>query len=388
MASSTHTKEEFYIRRLFDDDVPLFVDATKYARQELPYPLSAKKSLKATCGVRTDHEVVAFSLRNYTSRQAEKEVENVESAAAGKVTARNLLRPRMPRKTLHGLNETARALSVVLGEEVIAEHEGVLHVLALTRTGKDCELRPAGRLEGAGGGGFVRSVPEEDDADLAFELPVTGVRLRIFLRSPVRERILAYGFTGHLPRRPGEMETVTRAAALALNSILGLATFRMLSGLDHIEVPALSPGLAIRPRPPAERVTFTVPVLLFAGDGTPAARGHVGAEIDLDQVDPETGELRFDLTEDGELEWNPAVADAVRFESYRQVLTETVAAVVQSALGADRVKEIAYDIMLSDLGPEAVATLRAATENLPGLAATPGAAEVRQAQPASADTAA
>ena len=56
------TKEEFYVRRLFDDDVPVFVDATKYVRQDAPYPLSAKKALKATCGVRTDNEVLAFSL--------------------------------------------------------------------------------------------------------------------------------------------------------------------------------------------------------------------------------------------------------------------------------------------------------------------------------------
>ena len=49
MAPSQQVKEEFYIRRLFDDDVPLFVDATRYARQQAPYPLSAKRALKGTC---------------------------------------------------------------------------------------------------------------------------------------------------------------------------------------------------------------------------------------------------------------------------------------------------------------------------------------------------
>jgi hypothetical protein len=68
VAPSTQIKEEFYVRHLFNDDVPVFVDATKYIRQDLPYLLSAKKSLKATCGVRTDTEVVAFSLRSYTGR--------------------------------------------------------------------------------------------------------------------------------------------------------------------------------------------------------------------------------------------------------------------------------------------------------------------------------
>jgi hypothetical protein len=382
---TTQTKEEFYVRRLFDDDVPVFVNATKCVRQELPYQLSAKKSLKATCAVRTDHEVVAFSLRNYTAKQAEKEVENVESVVGEKVTAQNLLRPRMPRKTLHGLNETARALSVVLGGDVIAELDDEFYVLALTRTGNEGELKLAGKLAKAEGG-YVQS--EIADAGTEFELPVAGVRLRIFLRSPVRERILAYSFSGYLTRKPGEVETVTRATALALNSLLGLATFRMLSGLDHVEVPPRPQGAALRPRKPAERVTFTVQVLLFTDDGTPTARGHVIAEVDLEDIDPVTGGLQFHLSEDDQLEWNPAVTDLVRFQTYERVLTETTAAVVHSVLGADAVRDIAYDIMLSDLGPEAVANLRAATADLPGLAAKPDEAEVRQAQPVSGQPAA
>ncbi|GGQ22400.1 hypothetical protein BKA00_007072 [Actinomadura coerulea] len=373
------TKEEFYVRRLFDDDVPVFVDATKYVRQDTPYPLSAKKALKATCGVRTDNEVLAFSLRNYTGKQAEREVEHVENTVGGRVTAQNQLRLRMPRRTLAGLNETARALAVVLGDEVITELDGDLYVLSLTRAGNEGTLALAGKLTPSEGG-FVRS--EAGDGDTEFELPVAGVRLRIFLRSPVRDRIIAYGFSGYLTRKPGEMETVTRATALAINSILGLATFRMLSQLDHVDVPPVPRGNAVRPRKPAEQVTFSVPALLFTDDGTPAARGRVAAEIDLDQVDPVTGGLQLHVTAGDQLEWNPAVAEAVNFEAYERVLTETIGAMLHSAVGMDTVRDLAYDIMLGDLGAEGIARLRAATTDLPGLAAKPNQAEVRSAQPA------
>ncbi|MEV4003527.1 hypothetical protein [Actinomadura sp. NPDC049753] len=373
------TKEEFYVRRLFDDDVPVFVDATKYVRQDAPYPLSAKKALKATCGVRTDNEVLAFSLRNYTGKQAEREVEHVENTVGGRVTSQNQLRLRMPRRTLHGLNETARALAVVLGDEVITELDGDLYVLSLARNGNEGTLALVGKLT-ASEGGFVRS--EIGDGDAEFELPVAGVRLRIFLRSPVRDRIIAYGFSGYLTRKPGETETVTRATALAINSILGLATFRMLSQLDHVDVPAVPRGNAVRPRKPAEQVTFSVPALLFTDDGTPAARGRVAAEIDLDQVDPVTGGLQLHVTAGDQLEWNPAVVETVKFEAYERVLTETIGAMLHSAVGVDTVRDLAYDIMLGDLGAEGIARLRAATTDLPGLAAKPNQAEVRSAQPA------
>ncbi|MBC6458074.1 hypothetical protein [Actinomadura sp. HBU206391] len=379
MTSTLQVKEEFYLRRAFDDDAPVFVDATRHARQGLPYPLSAKKALKATCAVWTDDDVVAFSLRDYTAKQAEREVEHVESSIGVKtITTRNVLRPRMPRKTLQDLNETARALSAVIGDDVIVELDGGLYVLALTRTDNKGKLRLVGRLAKAENG-YVQS--EITDADSEFELPIQGLRLRVFLRSPVRQRVLAYGFGGYLTRKPGEVETVSRATALALHSLLGLATFRMLSGLDHVEVPARPGGTAIRQRRQAGRVAFTVPVLLFTGDGTPAARGHVAGEIRLDQVDPVTGGLRLHLGEGDRLEWNPAMVGLVRFETYERVLTEAIAELIHSHLGADAVRDIAYDIALDDLGHVAVAILRAATADLPGLAATPSQAEVRPLQP-------
>jgi hypothetical protein len=379
---TTQIKEEFYIRRLFDDDVPVFVEATKQARQERPYTLSAKKALKATCAVRTDSEVVAFSLRNYTARQAEKEVEHID--VGDTTSTQNVLRLRMPRKTLQGLNESARALSAVLGDDVILDLDDDLYVLTLTRTGRAGELHLAGRLSRVEEG-FARSGTA--DADTAFELPITGVRLRVFLRSPIRERILAYSFGGYLTRKPGELETVTRATALALNNILGLATFRMLAGLDHVEVPPRPAGPPLPRRTPEEQVTFAVPVLLFTSEEVPAARGFVTGEVDLDHVDPMTGGLRIHLGEDDRLEWNPAVTGVVDFSTYEAVLSTTTAAMVHAVLGEDVVRDIAYDIMLSDVGPEIVARLRAATTGLPGLAAKPNEAEVRHARPATFHTA-
>jgi hypothetical protein len=134
-------------------------------------------------------------------------------------------------------------------------------------------------------------------------------------------------------------------------------------------------------------VTFRVPVMLFTTDGTPAARGHLTAEIDLDHIDPVTGSLKFHLKESEPLEWNPEVATIVgppevRLRSYERVLGETIAAVIHSVLGSETARDIAYDIMLSDLGGESVTALRAATEDFPGLAAKPDQAEVRSMPPA------
>ncbi|MGP4027380.1 hypothetical protein [Actinomadura sp. 3N407] len=368
MAFAARVKEEFYLRRAFDGDAPVFVDATRYARQGLPYPLSAKKALKATCAVWTDDKVVAFSLRHYTAQQTEREVEHLESGiGAHVITYQNVLRPRMPRKTLQDLNEAARELSPVIGDDVIVELDGELHVLALTRMGGTAELRPAGRIVKAGvGDAYVRS--ETVAADGEFTLPIRGLRLRIFLRSPVRGRVIAYGFGGYLARRPGEVETVVRATALALNSLLGLATFRLLSGLHHVEVPP-RPGAAIRQRGESGRVAFTVPVLLCTGDGTQAASGRLAGEIDLEHVDPVTGGLRVRLSGSDRLAWNPTLIGSVRFETYERVLTESIVKALRSSLG-DAIRAMTYDIVLGDLGEPEIARLRAAANRLPRLTAS------------------
>ncbi|MFD0853549.1 hypothetical protein ACFQ07_15035, partial [Actinomadura adrarensis] len=228
-------------------------------------------------------------------------------------------------------------------------------------------------------GGYDRGGTAEGGTE--FGLPIAGVRLRVFLRSPIRDRILAYAFGGYLTRRPGETETVVRAAALALNNLLGLATFRMLSGLQRIAVPPPPSGIAVPERTPEERVLFGVPVLLFTEDEIPAARGLVAAEIDLDRVDPVTGGLQLQLSEGDELEWNPAVAGTVAFESFQRVLTETAASVVHSILGEEAMRDVAYDIMLAESGEGTITRLRAATTSLPSLVAKPTRAEVRLVQP-------
>jgi hypothetical protein len=370
---TSRIKEEFYLRRAVGDDVPLFVDATRYARERMPYPLSAKRALKATCAVRTDDEVVAFSLRDYTARQAEREVEHVEdTVGTTTVTRSNVLRPRMPRATLRELAEAARAFSAFLGDELIVELEGDLYVLALTGRQDGAALELVGRLAGTLGGGHARTGAADTDAE--FKIPTSGVRLRVFLRSPVRRRVVAYAFSGHLARRPGELETLTRATALALNSAHDLAAFRMLSGLGRLEAPPAPGHVAAEASPPAGSVAFSVPVRLATGDGTPAARGDVVAEIDLDRLDPVTGGLLIHLR-DG-LTWNPAVVGSVRFESYRRVLGEAIGGLIDASFGAGAVRDIAYDIMLGDVDRVAVAGLRAATAGLPGLEATPTRAEM------------
>ncbi|MDL4772978.1 hypothetical protein [Actinomadura xylanilytica] len=378
MTPTSRIKEEFYLQRTVGDDAPMFVDATRYAREGVPYPLSAKRALKATCAVWTDDEVVAFSLRDYTAAQADREVEHLEhTVGTTTVTRSNVLRPRMPRTTLYELTEAARALSASLGDDVIVELDGDLYVLALTHRHDGAGLALVGRLAGTAGGGRARVGLADTEAE--FKIPTSGVRLRVFLRSPVRRRVIAYAFSGYLAREPGELETLTRATALALNSAHELAVFRMLSGLDRFAVRPESGHFATAPSPSAGSAVFSVPVQLSSDDGTPAAEGDVVAEIDLERLDPVTGGLLIHLRD--ELTWNPAVVGSVRFETYRQVLDEAIGGLVDGSFGAEAVRDIAYDIALGDIGHAAVAGLRAATAGLPGLEATPARAEVRPRPP-------
>ncbi|XRQ08755.1 hypothetical protein ACN3XK_71705 [Actinomadura welshii] len=363
-------------------DALVFADATRYARERAPFPLSAGEVLKATCGVWTDDEVVAFSLRAYTARQAEREVEHVQDTVGGTVVTRShVLRPRMPRKTLQSLREAAGELSAVLGDgidDIVVELDGDLYVMTLARDSGHGELSLTGRLVRAGAG-YTRSGAVDTDAE--FKLPVEGVRLRVFLRSPVRRRVVTYAFGGYLARKPGEVESVLRATALALNSVLGLAAFRLLSGLDRVAVPPAAGGAPVRSREPAGPVPFTVPVRLLTADGAPAARGRVAGAVDLEQLDPVTGGLRIRLGEGDPFEWDPAVAGPLRFETYAGALAEAVSGMIHSALGADAMREIACDIVLGDLGDVAVAGLRTAVAGLPPLTATPARAESSPGRP-------
>jgi hypothetical protein len=377
MASTSRVKEEFYLQRMVCDDVPVFVDATRYARQGIPYPLSTKKALKATCAVRADDEVVAFSLRDYTARQAEREVEHLRHAVGGTtLTERNVLRPRMPRKTLRELTRTARAVSAALSDDMVAELAGHRYVLTIAHRHRESRLRIAGELI-AVGGHYVRS--DIDDIDPRFMIPPSGVRLRVFLRSPVRQRVIAYAFGGYLTRKPGECVTVTHAAALALNSVLQLAPFRMLSGLERIEVPPAS-GHAAVPSRDDTTVAFSVPVLLSTDDGSPAAEGRVDGEIDLERLDPMTGGLCLHLRAD-RLTWDPAALGTVRFEAYRPVLAKAIGELIDASLGADCVRDIAYAIALGELVGVDIAALCAATSHLPLLAAAPEQAKVLASPP-------
>jgi hypothetical protein len=380
MTTATRVKEEFYLRRVVDD-VPAFVDATEYAARGFPYPLGAETALTSTCAVWTDDQAVAFSLRDYTAEEAGRAVERVETRIGGAtVTTHDVLRPAIPREGLQGLHRTAGALSAVIGDDVIAELDGELFVLALVRTRGRGDLKLVGRLLRDDDDGFTRTGAVDDDAVLT--VPSHGVRLRLFLRSPVRPRLIAYEYSGHLAPEAEEKETVTRVSALALRELLGLAPFRMLSGLDHVEVQPPPGGAATRRRDPAGRVRFDVALSLFTGDGTPAAGGHAAGEIDLDQGDPATGGLRVCLKDDGRLEWNPAVMGSVRFATYERLLADAVTCLIRDSLGADAVRDITYDIMLGELGQVTIAGLRAATAVLPGLTADPARAKVLPRSPA------
>ena len=329
--ASRPRKEAFFVQVKNADDKPIFFDATEHLGKQMPY----SKPL-ATCALRVNDGLVAFSLLKLTQRSRTNLIES---------------RLEIPRGPLAKLERRVAALTEPLpADGLLVEMDGVTHAFTIAR-----DENGVARLERAGEG-----------EDLQFELPKAAVQMTLLLVSPRNGATVAVGFIGHL-NKPGTPETLARAASYALNFLTTLPTFRMVSGIETVTLPA-APSRYVAPRParkPSEEIVFPVPVRLWSDDAAPQqiAQGYVHVKIDLDTANPVNGRLLFHFAPDQAL--------AEQFDAYRGTMESGVSAAMSAHLGPDEVSDLVFDIALGELGEGGLGRLREAAATVTGLDLSP-----------------
>lgn len=325
-------KESLFMRVIVDGE-PAFLDVTSHVGKQSPY----KTKVRTTVGYRVSKETVAFSVMQVTKNSAKRILS--EDAPL-----------KIPRGTLTHLEEKAKALT---GDESFTG-EDVLLVMG------DEEYRFKFRIDDTG---ILSLEPEfEDDA---FELPARPLRFTLYFRSPKADRIISVGFSGFIDRKPGDSETVTRVALKAIANATGLANFRILTGIETVDMPAPPVGAPVMPMRRAEdHVTFDIPLRLFDEEGAEfVGEGTVSVEVDLDRANASTGQLLYHVTPDEELE--PVL------EVYRTTLMQAIGTVMKSLLPEAEQRDLTYDIVLGQVGAGDIQRLKDITAQFPALDLTP-----------------
>jgi hypothetical protein len=267
---------------------------------------------------------------------------------------------KIPRGPVQKLQRTLAALELeskdVWVEADLGDDQIMLHRYHVTS-----DENGVGRLEVVPGFG----VGEDAADDPTFDLPTRAMEMRLFLRSPRLDRVVAVNFIGHIgkPRTP---ESVGRAAAMVLNSISGLAEFRNLTGIEAMRVPAPPAKWAARPAPrrDEERVVFPVPVQLLADDYQPVGAGELVVEIDLESINQATGRFLYHATP-------PAHLEDVFNSVYRSIIVDVaLAEAMRRELGPEA-EMISYEIMLGEVSAGTIDRLREAGTRVTGIDATP-----------------
>ena len=323
-------KEAFFVQVKNPDDKPVFYDATAQLGRPMPY----SKPL-ATCALRVNDGAVVFSLLKLTNRTRQNLAEaNLE----------------MPRGPLAKLERRAAALVEPLPtDRLLVEYGEESYTLTLSRDEN----------------GTVSLDMPEGAEDVTFELPKSAVQLSLYLTSPKNGRTVAVGFIGHLAK-PGTPESLTRAVAHALNYLSGLPVFRLIAGIETVNVPAApSRWLAQRVvRKPEDEVVFAVPVRLWTAEPVqPVGQGYVQVKVDLDTANPVSGRLLFNFA--------PDAAIAETFEPYRSIMEAAVSATMTNVLGVDEVSDLVFSIALGELGQGDLGRLREAAAAVTGLDLSP-----------------
>lgn len=331
--ASRPAKEAFHVRVATPDGQYSFVNASPYVGKEMPYT----KPL-ATCAMRVEGSVVAFSLLHLTKKTATT------------IVSQPIVIPRGP---LSRLVRRAGVLEIAPGE-IVAELGD--DVYRLTYEVDDAGLATIEVAPGGGGG-------DAKDEDVSFELPMRAVQMSLYIKSSKVDRVLAVGFIGHLGK-PGTPETLTRAVAMILNSITGMVEFRVLSAIERAKVPTAPSKWASRPsvRKPEERAAFELILNLFTSERAPVASGTAIVEIDLDNANPSTGRLLYHIT--------PSSSIEEVFSDYRGIVDGAVTDVLRKQLG-DELTQITYDVVLGDVGAGTIDRLKAAVSGLNGMDLTP-----------------
>lgn len=291
---------------------------------------------EATCGVRVTPSVVSFALLKHTNRSRQ--------LIAGQ-------RMELPRGPLDRTDRRASTIGEDLPAGVVAVEtdDGSVHQLSITRDENG-----------------VASLSTVQGDDVVFVLPKGRLRLTFFLRSPRQGRLVAAAFQGHLGK-PDSQETLPRVAAMALNVLAGLPVFRLISGIETVNVP-VSPAryMAVRPVLKAsDRVRVQVPVRLWTGDANPVPVGQtsVEVEVDLENANPVSGRLLFHLT--------PAAGTEDMFRPYRDLVADAALSLVTANLGPEDVSELVYSIVLGELSAGDISRLRDAVRTITGLDVNP-----------------
>jgi hypothetical protein len=360
------SKEAFYVRVESSDGTVAFYNATDHVGKTMPF-----SKPKATCAMRVANEAVSFSLLHLTNK-------NSALVAAKPVTIPRGPLSRLERRAAgHGPLSTDEVIveisSRAPGErgedemlEIFAEPSGLGDVFAEgDNSKKKRPMKPAiietfkcklsrdensvARLEAA-------------DEEHIFELPKGALHVSLYLQSPVAavNRPLAIGFIGHVGK-PGSAETVTRVAAMVLNSISHLPDFRILGQIEHCVVPAnpARGGGVKRPvnKGAQDRVVFKVNTFLFDEQLTPVGQGIVTCEIDLENANPTSGKLLVNYQCEEKL--------APVFERYRAELDRAIAGHLRTALGEDTISSITYDVVLGSVTLGTVHSIKEAVKNVP-----------------------
>lgn len=332
-AASRPAKEAFHVRIATPDGQYSFINASSYIGKEMPYT----KPL-ATCAMRVDGQVVAFSLLHLTKKTA-------TTIVAQPVT--------MPRGPLSRLYRRASSLEIAPGEIVAEMGE---EVYRLTYQVDDAGLASIDIAPGGGGG-------DAKDEDVSFQLPLRAVQMSLYIKSTKVDRVLAVGFIGHLGK-PDTPETLTRAVSMILNSISGMVEFRVLSGIERAKLPAAPSKWALRPvvRKPEDRAVFELLLNLFTTERAPVASGSVVVEVDLDNANPSTGRLLYHIT--------PSTTIEEVFGEYRNIVDGAITDVLRRQLG-EELTQITYDVVLSEVGAGTVERLRDALSGVNEMDLTP-----------------
>ena len=331
--NGSRPKEAFFVRVASPDGQINFFNVSSYVGKEMPY-----QKPQATCAMHVEDNVVSFSMLHLTKKTA--------TNIAGQAIA-------MPKGPLSRLQRRASSFEIAPGEIVVEYDEQVYRLNYKT---DDAGLAT---LDVAPGGG----VGDDKNDDLTFELPLRAVQISLYVRSERVGRVLAVGFIGHLGK-PATPETITRAAAMVLNSMSGLAEFRLLSGIETVKVPTAPSKWTSAPRvrKAEDRVYFELGVNLYSVEYAPVAAGLVTVEVDLENANPTTGRLLYHI--------NPSESVAEVFAEYRPVIDGAITDTLRKELG-DELTQITYDVVLGEVDSGTIERLRNSVVSLRSIDVTP-----------------
>ena len=316
--------DRFFVQVAVDESAPQFFDITEHLGRSMPF-----RKPTATCAMRVTERAVSFSLLMVTKRTAQ----NLAERPLG-----------MPEGPLAKLERKVRKLGMLPADKVVVEYEGETYTMELSRDSS----------------GLV-TVDDPAEDPLVFVLPNGGPKLAIYLLSPAVGRTLSVSAMGaRYPGRPGQPESLARAVSMYLFQLSQLTEFRLLSGIETVDIPSPPSRQSLPVVDTPDELTLELPAYLFAGNPpAPVGAGPIGIAIDLKHVNPSTSKLLFRFTPAADLvdRFTPEVAAQLE-RALLHVLT------VQ--LGVPALQDVTYDIVVDAVDASAAERLREALSLLSG----------------------